>query len=122
MPTTSIIDTHLHLWDPSRISYSWQTGKSLLSRKYLVDDYQRDCAGFDVEAMVFVECHVDDGAGTGQYIKEVEFVEEEAQRDPRIRAIVAKAPLERGKAVEPILQEMVARFPRIRGIRRIPEF
>jgi L-fuconolactonase len=72
--------------------------------------------------MVFVECHVDDEPGSGQYIKEIEFVEDEARSDPRIRAIVAKAPLERGKAAEPILDEMITRFPRLRGIRRIPEF
>jgi L-fuconolactonase len=72
--------------------------------------------------MVFVECHADDGPAGGQYIKEIEFVEEEAGRDSRIRAIVAKAPLERGQNVIGILEEMVARFPRLRAIRRIPEF
>jgi L-fuconolactonase len=122
LPSFSIIDTHLHLWDPGRISYAWQTGNALLSRSYRVEDYQRDSQGIEVEAMVFVECHVDDGPGGGQYIKEMEFVEEEAQRDPRIRAIVAKAPLERGYEVASVLEEMVARFPRLKGIRRIPEF
>ncbi len=122
MPFFPIIDTHLHLWDPKRISYSWQKGNVLLNRNYRVEDYWHDSQGIDVEAMVFVECHVDDGPGVGQYIEEIDFVEDEAKRDPRIRAIVAKAPLERGKAVEPILEEMVARIARLRGIRRIPEF
>jgi L-fuconolactonase len=122
MPHFPIIDTHLHLWDPSWIAYSWQKGNALLNRKYQVEDYQRDSNGIDVEAMVFLECHVDDAPGSGQYIREIEFVEHEAQRDPRIRAIVAKVPLERGKAVEQILDEMITRFPKLRGIRRIPEF
>jgi L-fuconolactonase len=122
MPNFPIIDTHLHLWDPTRIAYSWQTGNALLNQTYLVEHYVVASRGLDVEAMVFVGCHVDDAPGSGQYIKEIEFVEEEARRDPRIRAIVAKAPLERGSEVEPILEEMVARFPRLRGIRRIPEF
>ena len=122
MPSFPIVDTHLHLWDPERISYSWQQGNALLNRAYRVEDYQRDSKGVDVQAMVFVECHVDDGPGSGQYLKEVEFVEAQAERDPRIRAVVAKVPLERGQGVAPILEEMVARFPNLRGIRRIPEF
>jgi L-fuconolactonase len=122
MPSFPIIDTHLHLWDPDRISYAWQRGNALLNRPYHVEDYRRASEGVDVEAMVFVECHVDDRPGFGQYIKEIEFVEDETWRDPRIRALVAKAPLERGADVEPILEEMVSRFPSLRGIRRIPEF
>ena len=122
MPSFPIVDTHLHLWDPKQLSYSWQRGNALLNRAYQVEDYRRDSAGVDVEAMVFVECHVDDGPGSGQYIKEVEFVETQTDLDPRIRAVVAKAPLERGASVTPILEEMVARFPNLRGIRRIPEF
>jgi len=122
MPSFPIIDTHLHLWDPSQISYSWQKNSDLFDRRYRIEDYQHDSQGIDPEAMVFVECHVDDKPGFGQYIKELEFVEKEAQRDARLRAIVAKAPLERGADAEPILAEMVGRFPRLRGIRRIPEF
>lgn len=122
MPSFPIIDTHLHLWDPSHISYSWQKGNALFNRAYRVEDYQKDLGAVNVEAMIFVECHVDEGPGAGQYIREIEFVEEEAQRDPRIQAIVAKAPLERGQAVGHVLEEMVARFPKLRGIRRIPEF
>jgi len=88
----------------------------------VIEDYHQASQGIQTEALVFVECHVDEGAGSGQFIREVEFVEGEAQRDPRIRAIVAKAPVERGASVRPILEEMAARFPRLRGIRRIPEF
>ena len=122
MPSFPIIDTHLHLWDPERISYSWQKGNPLLNRRYVIEDYHQASQGIETEALIFVECHVDEGAGSGQFIREVEFVEGEAQRDPRIRAIVAKAPVERGASVRPILEEMAARFPRLRGIRRIPEF
>ena len=122
MPSFPIIDTHLHLWDPKRLAYSWQEGNALLNRPYTIEDFREASKGIDIEAAVFVECHVDEGAGSGQYIQEIEFVEEEAQRDPRICAIVAKAPLERGATVTSILEEMTARLPRLRGVRRIPEF
>jgi len=72
--------------------------------------------------MVFLECYADFDEAGGQYIEEIEFVEDEARRDPRIAAIVPMAPLERGEAVAPMLEEMATRFPKVRGIRRIVEF
>jgi len=122
MPDFPIVDTHLHLWDPKRLSYSWLAGNALLNRPCLVEDYRKDCGKVDVEAMVFLECYADFDAEHGQYIEEIEFVEDEAKRDPRLIAIVPMAPLERGAAVAPILEEMVTRFPKVRGIRRIVEF
>ena len=122
MPGFPIVDTHLHVWDPRRLSYSWQKGNALFDRPYLVEDYRRDCGDVEIEAMVFVECYADFGPESGQYIEEIEFVEDEAKRDPRLIAIVPMAPLERGSAVGPMLEEMVARFPKVRGIRRIIEF
>jgi L-fuconolactonase len=122
MSSLPIIDTHLHLWDPKRLANSWQKGNALLNCPCNIEHYREASEGINTEAMIFVECHVDEGAASGQYMHEIEFVEEEAQRDPRIRAIVAKAPLERGAAVTSMLEEMAARFPRLRGIHRIPEF
>ena len=110
MPDFPIIDTHLHIWDPRRLSYSWQKGNDLFDRPYLVEDYRRDCGTVDVEAMVFLECYADFDENGGQYIEEIEFVEDEAKRDPRIAAIVPMAPLERGEAVAPMLEEMATRF------------
>jgi L-fuconolactonase len=60
--------------------------------------------------------------GGGQYIEEIEFVEDEAARDPRIKAIVPMAPLEWGARAEPILRRMRDHHPLVRGIRRIVEF
>ena len=122
MPAFPIIDTHLHVWDPRRLRYSWQEGNALFDRPYLVEDYRRDCGDVEVEAMVFVECYADFGPDRGQYIEEIEFVEDEARRDPRLKGIVPMAPLEWGSAVAPMLEEMVTRFPKVRGIRRIIEF
>jgi L-fuconolactonase len=122
MPAFPVIDTHLHVWDPRRLRYSWQEGNALFDRPYLVEDYRRDCGDVEVEAMVFVECYADFGPERGQYIEEIEFVEDEAKRDPRLLAIVPMAPLEWGAAVAPMLEEMVTRFPKVRGIRRIIEF
>ena len=122
MPSFPIIDTHLHIWDPQRLSYSWVKGNPLFDRPYHVEDYARDLGSVAVEAMVFLECYADFSLERGQYIEEVKFVEEEARRDPRLRAIVPMAPLEKGSRAEPVLAEMAANHPMVKGIRRIVEF
>ena len=122
MPTFPIIDTHLHVFEHGRLKYTGFEGNPLFARDYHVEDYQRDCGALDIEAMVFLECYADFWEGGGQYIKEIEFVEDEAKRDPRLKAIVPMAPLEWGNRVEPMLAEMRDKHPTVKGIRRIVEF
>ena len=55
MPNFAIIDTHVHLYDPRRLSYPWMKQAPALDRPYLTDDFARLTAGVDIEAMVFVE-------------------------------------------------------------------
>ena len=121
MPDFPIIDTHLHIWDHSRLKYSAVEGSPLFSKNFHVEDYRRDLGPVEVEAMVFLECYADFGPERGQYLEEIAFVEEEAKRDPGIKAIVPMAPLEWGARVEPMLAEMKT-HPTVRGIRRIVEF
>jgi L-fuconolactonase len=115
MPDFPIIDTHLHVWDPTRVSYPWLRGRSALDRRYVIEDYLRDTQDTAIEALVFLECEAD----PAQSADEIAFVEEQAQREPRIQAYVPRAPLERGAAVEPLIEALLTRFPRIKGIRRI---
>jgi L-fuconolactonase len=122
MPNFPIIDTHLHVWDQTRLRYSAFEGNPLFGHPYHVEDYQRDLGGVDVEAMVFLECYADFWEGGGQYLEEIAFVEDEARRDPRIKAIVPMAPLEWGRRVRPMLEQMRDEHPTVVGIRRIMEF
>jgi L-fuconolactonase len=122
MPNFPIIDTHLHIWDFDRLNYSAFEGHPLFGKSYQIEDYQRDCGDLQIEAMVFLECYADFTPTGGQYIEEIEFVEDSAKRDPRIRGIVPMAPLEWGAGVEPILAQMKANHPTVKGIRRIVEF
>ncbi len=118
MPGFPIVDAHLHLWDPVRVPLSWQQPGSLLARPYGVEDYARDCGPIAVEAMVFVECDVD----AGGYEEEIVLVEENRRRDPRIGAIVCKAPVEQGPRVLDFLGPLAARHPLVTGVRRLIEF
>ena len=122
MPDFPIIDTHLHIWDQTRLKYSAFEGSPLFNHPYHVEDYQRDCGEVAVEAMVFLECYADFWEDGGQYMEEIAFVEDEAKRDPRIKGIVPMAPLEWGRRVEPMLAEMVGKHPNVKGVRRIVEF
>lgn len=122
MPSFPIIDTHLHIWDFERLNYSAFEGHPLFGKSYQIEDYQRDCGDLDIEAMVFLECYADFTPTSGQYIEEVEFVEDSAKRDPRIKGIVPMAPLEWGERATPILEQMSQNHPTVKGIRRIVEF
>jgi L-fuconolactonase len=105
----------VHFWHPQRLKYSWLQNSALLNRRYEVQDYPSRDEAAATEAFVFVESDAD----PGQSLEEIDFVEEQAQRDPRIRAIVAHAPLERGGAIEPLLERIVGCSSKVRGVRRI---
>lgn len=117
MITVPIIDTHLHLWDPTLLPYPWLNGESNLNHPHLLEDYRQATAELPIEKMVFVQCEADFAA----YRKEVEWVTEQARQDPRLKAIVAWAPLENGDDARDALAALKTN-PLLRGIRRIIQF
>ena len=106
-----IIDSHVHLWHPEVLSYSWVTGNEILERPYLPTDYAEMTANYEVEGIVFVEagCDDDDGAAEAEWV---------ASLDAPVKAIVAHAPLEKGEAARSHLEALKNR-PLVKGIRRI---
>lgn len=117
MPAFPIIDAHLHLWDPASIRIPWQAGNDAMRRPFSIADYKAQTAGIEIEAMVFAECFVDQG----EMLNEVAYVEENAALDPRIKAIIAQAPLELGDDVRPFLDHLTRHHPTVTGIRRLIE-
>lgn len=114
MPGFPIIDTHLHLSDPSRISYPWINSAPALNRPFTIDDYREACGNVEVEAMVFME--VDPNVDDRQ--EEIDFVCEVAATEPRLKGMIAQAPLEQGAAIRPELENL-ANNPLIKGVRRL---
>lgn len=112
-----IVDTHLHVWDPQKLSYPWLADIPLLKKPCLPEDYERACGPVRVEKMVFVQAECD----FAQYGQEVDWVTALAEQDPRIEGIVAWAPLEKGEAARRELQALAAN-PLLRGIRRIIQY
>jgi len=113
-----IIDTHLHLWDPTNLDYPWLKDVPQLNRAFLIEDYRDATQAFNIEKMVFVQCE----AAFEQYRQEVNWVSDIARdKEPRIKGIVAWAPLEKGEAAREDL-DWLAGNPLVKGVRRIIQF
>lgn len=117
MPSFSIVDTHLHVWDPAHLRYPWLDSIELLNKRYLLKDYQAETKGIEIEKMVFVQCE----CASEQCEEEVAWATQLSQEDKRLQGIVAWAPLEMGKAVIPMLDRYKTN-PLVKGIRRIIQF
>jgi L-fuconolactonase len=114
MPDFAIIDSHVHLYDTARLSYGWLTGVPPINRSYGLADFDAARGAVAVDGIVFAEVAADPGL----HIREAEFVQEMADADPRLRGMVAHAPVEKGAAVVADL-EALSRFASLRGIRRL---
>ena len=123
MPDCPMVDTHVHLWDPRRLRYPWLEELPALNRPFLLSDYQDACGPLPIEALVFMECDVEASQG----LEEARWILELAAKEPRIKAVIPRAPLERGEGSRPSLEEL-GRHPLIKGVRRLiqsepdPEF
>jgi L-fuconolactonase len=97
------------------LRYSWLDGLPSLNRPHLPSHIQEASAGLPVGKLVFVEC----GGDAGQGMSEVNWVAGlAAVAEPRLRGIVAYAPLERGSAARGDLERLV-REPLVKGVRRL---
>lgn len=124
MPDFPIVDAHVHLWDPARQRIPWLAGEPALNRPFGPAEFRAQTEGVAIEAFVYVEIDV----APAYALAEVREAEAHAAADPRLRGIVASAPVEDGAHVRPLLEALVATGPRVKGIRRLlqgesdPEF
>ena len=114
MANFPIVDTHVHLWHPKQFRYPWLKQVPLLNKPFLLKDYNDAIGDLEVESIVFVQCdtHPDDG------LKETFWATSLAAGDPRIRGIVAWAPLEEGNRVAAFVEKL-AEESLVKGIRRL---
>lgn len=110
----TIVDTHVHFWEPGRLRYAWLDDLPTLNRPFLPDHVPTQGANWKVAAMIFVQAD----CAAGQAMQEVEWVTSLAAGDARIKGIVSFAPLETGRAVRPSL-EALKKFPLVKGVRRL---
>jgi len=114
MPDFPIVDAHVHLYDPDVVRYGWMRGKPALQGPHGLAELDAARGRVEVEGLVWIEV----GADPGQHRDEARWVADLAGREPRIGAMVAHAPLERGAAAAADLEQLLEHRP-LKGIRRL---
>lgn len=96
------------------MQYEWLDNVPAIHKSFFIEDFNAQSAAYSIEKMVFVQCE----CLPEQAFDEIHFVEEQALKDDRIKGIVAYAPMEKGKAIVPIL-ELYNSNPLVKGVRRM---
>src|SRR5436305_13709204 len=107
-----IVDAHVHLWNSKQCSMPWLAAIPRLNRSYGLQDYREQTRGLPIIALVYVEVDVE----PQEMLLEARYVSALAQEEPRLQAIVAAAPVERGTAVREHLESLVAISPLIKAV------
>ncbi|MDQ2997946.1 MAG: amidohydrolase family protein [Chloroflexota bacterium] len=115
MPDFPIVDAHLHLWDPQHFAIPWLDGNATLNQRYSPAEYAEHAQDIAIEALVYLEVDVNPHYA----LLEPSWVAQRAQEDPRIKAIVAHAPVEHGERARSFLDALVATSPLVKGVRRL---
>lgn len=118
-----MIDSHVHFWNPELLRYAWLDELAQLNRPFLPQNFQEASAGAGLTGFIFVES----GCAASQSLAEIDWISAWAKSEPRLRGIVAHAPVERGEVIRDSLAAL-ARRPLVKGVRRLlqgetrPEF
>lgn len=114
MLSIPIVDTHVHLWDTHKLSYSWLKGNALLNKPYVLEDFDQARGPLQVDKIVFLQAEVDHA----HFMAEAEWVTSLAHKDARIQGMVPWAPLEKGDAARGDLAKL-AENKLVKGVRRL---
>jgi L-fuconolactonase len=109
----SMVDSHVHLWNTSKLRYPWLDGLPALNHAFLPVDFAAASVNSNVGKMIFVEC----GCEPVQSLAEVNWISDLAKTEPRLKGIVAHAPLENGESIRADLERLAAN-PLVKGVRR----
>jgi L-fuconolactonase len=115
MPDFPIIDAHVHLWNPRQFRMRWLDGQDAINKPFGPPEYREHTQGITVEAFVYVEVAVEPAYA----LLEAQWANQVAEQEPRLRGIVAHAPLEYGEQIRYYLEALAAIGPRIKGVRRL---
>jgi L-fuconolactonase len=111
MTPERVIDSHIHLWDPTVLRYPWLDSVEELARPFLPADLH--ASGGPAEWVM-----VQADAQPGDEIAELEWIAGLASSEPALVGMVVHAPVEIGLAVRDLLDRLAA-TPLAVGIRRL---
>jgi L-fuconolactonase len=109
----SIVDSHVHFWNPAELRYSWLDGLPALNRAFLPAEFSEASKTSNVTKLIFIEA----GCESAQSLAEADWVGRLANDEPRLKGIVAHAQLEKGENARAELK-MLANRPLVKGVRR----
>ncbi len=125
MPAFPVADAHFHVWDPHAHYYPWLCDPrpiafrygdyAALRRRYLVDDYRADSAGWPVSRGVYVEAEWDPSDPLGEML----FIKRMREKTGFPTVAIAQAWLDRDDCAAVL--EAQARHAFVRGIRHKPK-
>lgn len=111
-PSLRVVDSHVHIWDPAVLEYTWLADAPALNKPFLPEHLPHN--GADTRAAVFIQADCRDD----QALKEVDWVSSLHAGWPQLAGIVAFAPITRGDRVAEDLDQLLER-PLVRGIRQL---
>ncbi len=112
MTPRRIVDSHVHFLDPSRLSYPWLKDAPALERRFGPELYRVATDGLPITDIVFVEvCPT-----MTQALDEVDWVLGLQASEPRLKRLVARAPLTDRERRRSMLEALRER-PAVVGIR-----
>jgi L-fuconolactonase len=110
----SVIDSHIHIWDPTVLSYPWLDSEPDLRRPFLPADLRR---GGGAGGWVMVQAEAQ-GHEPGHDLAELDWITSVAASEPALRGMIVRAPVEIGRAVWDLLERVEA-HPLAVGVRRL---
>jgi L-fuconolactonase len=111
----ALIDSHVHFWQPQQLRYLWLDEVPAICRPFTPQELRQATQGVDLQKIVFVQADCVPEQG----LDEVTWVSELARSEPRIQGIVAFAPLELSAPAITTYLDKLARFPLVKGVRRL---
>ena len=103
MPDFPFIDSHVHLWDPQNVHLPWILGNATLNQTYLPPQFSAHTAGLPLAGFVYLET----GVAAHYALYEAQWVIAQiAPHEPRLKGVVAAAPLEYGDGVRSYLEAL----------------
>ena len=109
----NVTDTHVHVWDLSRYSYSWTNAVPLLNRSFLIEEYDDATRNVEITKIILVEGDVDEP----HIAAETRYLLALADRDPRIAGVVAGGRPEANDFARYV--DEIAGHSKLTGIRRV---